>query len=65
MDPEPEKLLPMNDQLKRIVEKAVAYKTDNPEIQQLQATVKKQMADHYASGKNISLTLRNFSLFKH
>ena len=51
MDPEPGKLLPMNDQLKRIVEKAVSYKTDNPEIQQLQATVKKQMADHYASGK--------------
>ncbi len=51
MDPEPEKMLPMNDQLKRIVEKAIHFKTDNPDIKKLQQTVQQQMDDHYASGK--------------
>lgn len=51
MDPEPEKLVPMNDQLKAVVEKALSYKTDNPEILELQKTVKKQMDEHYAAGK--------------
>lgn len=51
MDPSPEKLKPMTDALKAIVEKVVAAPTDNPEILALQKTVRKQLDEHYQSGK--------------